>query len=820
MNDIQGYILDRWKGRMNAQQRTLVVYDPDGLYQEILQRAQDDGIEVIDTSTAPLTARLRAVNYWNDSLMSNPEARLIIYRRRPTPVDKREWIGEPYAGFAQSAQLFPIPPRDDYKNMCEQFMPTKTKELNDLFANGNTSFNFINSLLEGNSYPALENLTRGRSIVEITINLLNIESCDDMNWLGEWRTLAAAHYPGLDTNAATLEQVQSKLWAYLLYSEFVLDLPEALPESLSSVPCAPEQCQEHIYHVCDTLRANHNMREAYVTASSDVANALNLPTLFARAKHLGERVTFQFENDVEFTRFINHVKNGEIELASAKLNKSQKDVWYQEDPSTATFWNLAEQLLKLINCIGGGIKTDGTLKELVQWYADNGYRADEAMRSFLTLKFNNPAPREDEMTELFYNRYRDFAERGVKAYQDKITEIATLPELANQIGRQFVYPSLSEGKRVAMVLVDAFRYEIGSAFATLMKRKYPNQVTCDTRLSILPAVTRFGMANHLDNISMVVDAKGLLQPAIEGDIVASVPDRINYLKKRTNIEVQHFKLNEFAREKVNKASRLLVLLSSAIDYTCEQTGVQGVTSIHSELKLLASAVETCRQLGFQEIYVGADHGFMLQPKPKPSDQIDKPLGSNICLEESRCLVGSLNETSDTLTFTPQQLGIAGDFMKIAYAKNFTVFRANEKYYHEGLSLQENVVPIVAVRFKEEQIRESFSVMLKYKGASTGTVRTFGPIIDVAINFGSLFSEDINFKLKVQDLAGNVIGQPTESNFYDDATEIIHVSAGTTSFRQRIEINEDFNDNQFVVLALDSNTNAQLAKLVLEFDVIS
>ena len=816
--DIQGYILDRWKGKLNSQSKALIVYDPTGQYVEVLQRAKDDGIEVIDTSIAPLNARLRAVSYWCDKLIATPEARLIIYRRRPVPSSKREWVMEPYAGFAQSAQLFPNGPVDYYRNMCEQFLPTKTKELNELFAAGNTSFNFVNSLLGGNNYPALETLTGGHSIVEITTRMLALESCDDMNWLGEWNSFASAHYPGLDTNASTLPTVQNKLWSYLLFSEFVLDLPSALPESLSSVPCAPRNIIDLIYDVCGRLRADHNMRDAYVNAANEVANALNLPTLFARANHLGERVTFKFENNIEFTRFIDYVKNSEIADANRMLDKNKNDVWYQEDPSTATFWNLAEQLLKLIVCIENGMKTDGTLMELVQWYADSGYRADEAMRSFLTLKYNGSAPREEELAELFYAHYRDFVERSVKAYQTKITEITSLPQLANQMGSQFVYPSLDQGKRVAMLLIDAFRYEIGNSFATSMKRIYPEQVSCETRLSVLPSVTRFGMANHLDNITMVVEDESL-QPAINGKTIKTVPDRISYLQERTGVEVQRIRLDEFTREKVNESTRLLVLSSTSIDNACEQTGAQGVTTIHSELKLIASAVDTCRQLGFQEIYVGTDHGFMLQPKPRVSDKIDKPVGSNICLDEPRCLVGSLNDSSDTLTFSPQQLGINGDFMKIAYPKNFTVFRPREKYYHQGLSLQENVVPIVCMKFKEEQQQETFSVSLKYKGQASGTVRTYGPLIDVSVIFGNLFSGDINFKIKVQDHSGNIVGEPSESEFYDDATEIIHVTSGVTSFRQRIEIKHDFEDSEFVVLALDSNTNAQLAKLVLQFDVI-
>ena len=822
MNDIQGYILDRWKSRMNAQQRTLVVYDPDGLYQEILQRAKDDGIEVIDTSTAPLTARLRAVNYWNDSLMSDPGARLIIYRRRPTPVDKREWIREPYAGFAQSAQLFPIPPRDDYFNICEQFLPTKSKELKDLFAAGNTAFNFINSLLDGNSYPALENLTGGHSIVEITKKLLSIETCENMNWLAEWTTLAAAHYPGLDAQATTLREVQRKLWTYLLFSEFVLDLPGALPDALATVARAPETMKEHIYLVCNDLRANHNMRDIYVREAASVTSNLNLPTHFARAKHLGERVTFNFENEVEFKRFIDYIKRNEIYAAEEMLNKNINDVWYQEDQNIAAFWNLAKQLIELIRHAENGFNIDCTLKEMVEWYAQEGCAVDEAFRTFLTLKFANSssAPHEDELTDLLQTRYRSFAEHSVKAYQDKITEISNLPELANQVCKQKIYPALADGKRVAVVLVDALRYEVGSEFARKLARKYPDQVTCEARLSVLPSVTRFGMANHLDDIKLaVIDDE--LQPLISDKPIITVDDRIAYLKERVGVETQSIRLPDFTDGKVNDATRLLVILSTKIDSTCEQndSNVSGVTAIPTEIKQLASAVDACRNLGFSEIYFAADHGFMILPDLRVSDKIDKPAGSNICLKESRCLVGNLNESGDTLTFTPDQLGIDGEFMKIAYAKNFTVFIKNKKYFHEGLSLQENVVPIVSVKFKEDEPRETFSVALRYKGSETGTVRNYRALLDVNVIFNNLFAEDINFKLVVQDTTGNKIGGPTESAFYDDATEIVHIPAGTTSFRQSIEIDEEFNGTEFVVRALDCNTNAQLAKIVLKFETI-
>lgn len=85
--------------------------------------------------------------------------------------------------------------------------------------------------------------------------------------------------------------------------------------------------------------------------------------------------------------------------------------------------------------------------------------------------------------------------------------------------------------------------------------------------------------------------------------------------------------------------------------------------------------------------------------------IDKPMGSDVSLEESRLLVGNLNDSEDTLSFTPEELGLDAEVMKLCYAKNFTVFRKGEVFYHEGLSLQENVVPVITVQLQKSRKAE-------------------------------------------------------------------------------------------------------------------
>ena len=128
-----------------------------------------------------------------------------------------------------------------YENICRSFLPAKLTELNQLFETGTPGFNLVNALLDGAAYPELEQLTGGKSITETTVGLLSISSCTDMKWQKEWRAFSEAQFPSLDTSGSSLQEIQSKLWTYLLFSEFVFDLPETLPDNLKSVRIAPTE---------------------------------------------------------------------------------------------------------------------------------------------------------------------------------------------------------------------------------------------------------------------------------------------------------------------------------------------------------------------------------------------------------------------------------------------------------------------------------------------------------------------------------------------------------------------------------------------------
>ena len=323
------------------------------------------------------------------------------------------------------------------------------------------------------------------------------------------------------------------------------------------------------------------------------------------------------------------------------------------------------------------------------------------------------------------------------------------------------------------------------------------------------------MANHLGDIVLCVQ-DGKLEPMIEQDIVSTTTERINYLKKATQVEVQDIRLDEFDATAIEESTRLLVVRSLAIDSAGEKDKLNGLGTMEREMIRLAKMLDDCKRLKFDLAVLVADHGFMIQPAFRKGDLIEKPAGSDIVLTESRMLAGSINDSEYTLTFAPSELGANVSAMKLSYAKNFTVFTNGEVYFHEGLSLQENVVPMITVKLQEEKKQQSFHVELNYKGKTDGTVYSRRPMIDINTTFSDLFADDVNIKLVISGDNGVVIGKP-EGKFYNDVTELVDIPSGATAIRQPISIEDEYYGSSITITALHPETNATLSILKLNFE---
>jgi len=99
----------------------------------------------------------------------------------------------------------------------------------------------------------------------------------------------------LKTRSKSWQPVAEELWRFLLYSEFVFDLPCPLPAALADVPCAPDAARPLVEDLCERLRSDRRIDSLYIERAEAIELALALPTVCRELTDLGVRDTFPFE---------------------------------------------------------------------------------------------------------------------------------------------------------------------------------------------------------------------------------------------------------------------------------------------------------------------------------------------------------------------------------------------------------------------------------------------------------------------------------------------------------------------------------------------
>ena len=183
------------------------------------------------------------------------------------------------------------------------------------------------------------------------------------------------------------------------------------------------------------------------------------------------------------------------------------------------------------------------------------------------------------------------------------------------------------------------------------------------------------------------------------------------------------------------------------------------------------------------------------------------------VSERRCVAGDINPAPNVMLLEPGHLGIQTDVFRFGFAESFGVFEKSCAYFHEGLSLQENIVPIVTLKRIEHE-QSHFSASLAYKNKQSGTVRILNPSIQIEITTDELFSNELHVIMQVTDSKGKVMAKPIESLYYNETTGIVTIPADTLSIKQAIAIEEGFSGD-FTVTLLDADTKLTLASITLQ-----
>lgn len=818
----------------------MVVYDSDRRYRDICLGLIDDRVRVVDASDSSIESRRDAIAALQEVAKATRTIdAVLVYvpQRRPDRDENKQ--ADPFAIYGQIGAVFPQDDGDDFLSLCLRAKPDHATEVRRVFASAANSPNFavIDAIGAGASWPQLRaalKVESGREILTALLVPTELQTAAlkaQEGWSDEARAfLFQTLGLSLKTRGKSWASISDELWRYVLFSEFVFDLPSALPGELKLVPCASIEAKPIIEGVCEDLRTRQASRTVYIERAEAIEVELGLSEVCRDIEDLGERDTFPFEERTFLKLAIKEIGADNTDAARAILARHAHSVWHGKGESQAQ-WALIRTGLALIECCEDNERQlaahTRSQASLIDFYLASLREADRMQREFEQALGDILDPDGFLSSIVLQARahYSRLSELVQTVFVKHLETTGWPPEgrLANaDVYDKIIADRLKEnGRRVAYILVDALRYELGVTLEKLLSEDGP--VELQAAYAQLPTITLVGMASLLPaartQLSLnLVD--GDLVPKLDGVAVGNVSQRMGFLRKRLGDRFHEMLLNDFARtaSNIDPTVDLLVLRSTEIDSQLENNPETTLGLIPGTLRLIRVALHKLRGLGFHDAVIVTDHGFFLNGHAKAGDVCKKPQGNWPINAHDRILLGNGNPDTHSGVIASAKLGIRGDFAEAALPRTMAPYRSGHLYFHGGASLAEAVVPVLIARLggKERAAAGKITVELSYRnGAERITTRI--PVIEISMSSNDMFAigQDIEILIEAHDAKGNVVGEPRSGGEVNPATGTIVLAPGQ---RKQIALKMDAEfEGKFSIVALNPTTLARYSRIPLATD---
>jgi hypothetical protein len=811
----------------------LVVYDPERRLPAIVHGLADEHYTVVDASVSFIEAYEQTMAWL--SVAGKPTAAhnyLIVYVPMPPPRTDEEKCNDLFSATSTSLDCFGAADQDSFPSLCERAKPEHKDKIRELFANGTPDLATLEALGGGNNWPQLQTLLGVESPTEILVAILAPTPQQEHKlkagfaWLNEATALATEQLGfKFPRPIKKWEPLCDVLWRLILFSEFAFDLPTQLPASLASVPVAKKGAEALVNRVSEVLR-QERYHHSYIDHADKIARELALEERMRIVDDLGVRDTFAFEERSFLHQYVKRLLNGEWGQATEIATVRKESVWVKHTDRGA-LWTVAEcarDLLVACDDVDRDILPNAkNAEEMVSFYAGRGCRLDQSHREMEKAVADTYGSIEglEELLDAARSRFHVVAEKLQQRFIGLVsTEGWPLPSRlrATQVFDRTVAPLLeTRGKRVAFFQVDALRFELALA----LERQLTTSYTCQLQATCaqLPTITAVGMAALLPRAdgNLFLKRRGdVLEPTVSGKPIRNPTERFAYIQEFYGDRARLMDLDELVaagmtgkkKEGALDGVELLVIKTTEIDSQGELDAANVCILLPRILAKLIAAIARLKKLGFHHVVLSTDHGFVLHSNAGPGNTVARPPGDWLQLKD-RCLLGSGSDSCDTILFPKEQVGIAGDFSSLVVPKSFATFTKRHPYFHEGVSLQENVIPLLEVTLGNVEPESSapLEIQLRYRGQDFGTITTRRPVIDVSVFGNELFStNEISFRLEARgQLKGkeSTVGEAASCPDVDPATGLVKVKAGL-AVKVPVRIEDDFMGDM-EIRAIDATT---------------
>lgn len=838
---IKIYIQEQILAPRLKQKEVLVVYDPDRRFHDLCMEMASDEIKVVDASASSIVSREAAMRGLLALGRINPPlSGLLIYAPTKAPTTPEAQQRDPFALYGVIGGVFPDGAGDEYPQICLKAKPDQATAIRRIFSqDASPAFEVIDAVGGGQGWPVLETALQAESASDILFALLAPRDhqkktlAAQAHWVAEAKELLRLCLGlKLITRGKTWATIADELWRFVLYSEFVFDLPEALPEALANVPRAPSEARPLIEDLCERLRNDRRAQTTYMQRAQQIETDLDLPEHCRHIHDLGLRDTFPFEEQSFLARSVEAFEQDDTDRARYIVEKHTATVWSGIGESQAR-WGLMRSALALCEACADyeGQLADHAhdMDALIDFYTGRLREIDRLHREFEQAAadmidaptiMDGPMQKARNAFGAFSSRVQDLFIRHLEQ-----TGWPPLGRLANtDLFDQMVAPHLQQsGRRIAYFMIDSLRYELGVALWQQLAED--DAAELKAAMAPLPSVTSVGMAALLPQAAkrleiLLKDNK--IVPKMGSSELAQVKQRMDILRKRYGPRFGEMTLTDFIRrrKKLPADLHLLVLRGAEIDSHLEIAPETALRLIHDTLKRIRAAIHKLKDLGFDEAVIATDHGFGLNIQAQAGDVCAKPSGDWIFVHE-RLALGQGAADSANFVLPAEQVGLRGAFQQVSGPRGLVCFRAGQAYFHGGASLQECVAPVIAIHLSPNSPEaQKPKIRLDYKnGAQRITTRL--PVVDLFSDEKQmdLFQAENETELLIEAHSpqGDVVGEAKAGGVVNPATGAVALKEGG-HVRVTLKMDETY-EGSFTVKAMDPATFTVYGQMTLKTDYV-
>lgn len=572
-------------------------------------------------------------------------------------------------------------------------------------------------------------------------------------------------------SSTSLSAARDKTLRYVLINEFRGDLQAEPPASLALAPePSLKEHTERLRSVAEALRTHH--ANSYAELADQLETSLGLAGAGIKAEHLGNIDTFRFEEQA-LLRFVGEtIAAKHYAKALAIVADRNRSFWVDRQVSRQAQWEACRLMAELgqqIERVRPALaKAPNAASQWVEFYtADDGWFLVDALQRRLEtwVARMDDDPEHPVALECLRRDHEELLKRMADGFAMALRQGGW--SVAHVLPQARIHPDVVQAMpgRVAYVLVDAMRYEMGAELTRHLDGA--RDLTLRPAIAALPTITTVGMAALLPGASAsfsLAEVQGRLAACIDGSAMPGLSERLKFLKARVPglVDLPLGRLLGLSAGKLQSTiadAALVLVRSQEIDALGENVDeLTARSAMESVIGNVARAIRKLAKAGIESFVITADHGHQFSIRKDDDMKTDNPSGNKLEVHR-RCWIGHGGSTpTGTVRVSGSELGYDTD-LDFVFPTGLGVFKAGGglSFHHGSVSLQELVIPVLSLRIPSQATTAgpAGADLQLYGLPEAITNRTFGVRLLLA---GDLFAA-VEVPLRVVLLAdGEQVGQ--------------------------------------------------------------